>query len=90
MSVGSEFIQGQLPYRTFDVYDIVANLVGSSIGILLACCTDYAWSSWNERRRRFGGKREAEYQRALMDETELSDDEQYNERDRNFEIMEMA
>lgn len=73
------------------MYDIIANLVGSSIGIVLACSADYSWTSWQERRRRFGGKREAEYQRALMDdETELSDDEQYTERNRHFEVMEMA
>ncbi|KAI8579471.1 hypothetical protein K450DRAFT_242315 [Umbelopsis ramanniana AG] len=85
MSFGSEFIQGLLPYRTFDGYDIVANLVGSCIGILLACGSDYAWTSWQERKRRRGGLHEAEYQRALMDENDLTDDE-----DRRFDSLEMV
>ncbi|KAH3667012.1 hypothetical protein WICMUC_005359 [Wickerhamomyces mucosus] len=34
--IGSEFIQGLLPYRTFDIYDIVANVLGSTSAIGLA------------------------------------------------------
>ncbi|KAF3906432.1 hypothetical protein ABW20_dc0105472 [Dactylellina cionopaga] len=31
--VGSEFLQGALPWRDFDVYDIVANLFGCSAAL---------------------------------------------------------
>lgn len=74
------------------MYDIIANVVGSSVGITLALIADYSWTSWHERRRRRGGKQEAEYQRALMDETELSDDDEmdYHGHKRHFEAMEMA
>jgi hypothetical protein len=74
------------------MYDIVANVVGSSVGITLALIADYSWTSWHEWRRRRGGKQEAEYQRALMDETELSDDDEmdYHGHNRHFESMEMV
>jgi hypothetical protein len=35
MGVGSEFVQGLLPYRKFDAFDILANLVGGGPVLLL-------------------------------------------------------
>ncbi|KAI9497545.1 hypothetical protein BDB00DRAFT_784865 [Zychaea mexicana] len=80
----SECVQGLLPYRTFDGYDILANVLGGSTGLLSAFLIDYFFTSRQEHKRRWGGKREAEYQRALMDEMDLgeeeieSDDDRYN------------
>lgn len=34
-AIGSEFVQGLLPYRQFDPMDIVANLLGSTTSLLL-------------------------------------------------------
>ncbi|CDK29326.1 unnamed protein product [Kuraishia capsulata CBS 1993] len=34
--IGSEILQGLLPYRTFDVYDIVSNVAGSSLALILS------------------------------------------------------
>lgn len=34
--VGSEFIQASLPYKTFQLGDIIANLLGASIGLYAA------------------------------------------------------
>lgn len=59
--------------------------MGSCIGISLACGSDYIWTSWQERKRRRGGLHEAEYQQALMDENDLTDDE-----DHRFDSMEMV
>ncbi|ORY99059.1 hypothetical protein BCR43DRAFT_488658 [Syncephalastrum racemosum] len=73
IAVLSEFIQGLLPYRTFDGYDIVANIVGGTLGLLVAFGLDYLIATRRDHRRRWGGKREAEYQRALMEETDLDD-----------------
>ncbi|CAO3644312.1 unnamed protein product [Cunninghamella echinulata] len=67
---GSEFIQGLLPYRTFDWYDILANIIGSSVGLLIAFIMDYAWTARKERIRRHGGTKIAKDQRALMDDFE--------------------
>lgn len=33
--IGSEFAQGMLPYKSFDVYDIVANEMGAGLALLL-------------------------------------------------------
>ncbi|KAG2226209.1 hypothetical protein INT45_003354 [Circinella minor] len=74
IAIMSECIQGLLPYRTFDGYDILANLMGGSIGLLSAFAIDYFFTSRREHQRRWGGKREAEYQRALMDEMDLGDE----------------
>lgn len=63
-----------LQYRTFDGYDILANVAGSISGLSLAFLLDYCVAMRREHRRRWGGKREAEYQRALMDESDLEDD----------------
>ncbi|CDS05829.1 hypothetical protein LRAMOSA08357 [Lichtheimia ramosa] len=70
-AIVSECVQGLLPYRTFDPYDILANLLGGVTGLLTAFLIDYFFTSRREHRRRWGGKREAEYQRALMDESDL-------------------
>ncbi|RPA77969.1 hypothetical protein BJ508DRAFT_309698 [Ascobolus immersus RN42] len=35
MGVGSEFVQGLLPYRAFDAFDILANLIGGGLALLL-------------------------------------------------------
>ncbi|KAI7864772.1 hypothetical protein BDF14DRAFT_1831926 [Spinellus fusiger] len=67
-AVGSECVQGLLPYRTFDMYDILANVAGGTSGILSALLIDYISATRREHRRRWGGKKEAEYQRALMEE----------------------
>ncbi|ODQ56571.1 putative VanZ domain protein [Saitoella complicata NRRL Y-17804] len=40
--VGSEFLQGLLPYRDFDYFDIAANVAGSGLALLL--------SSWYHKR----------------------------------------
>ncbi|CAO0789427.1 unnamed protein product [Mucor circinelloides] len=78
LAVGSEFIQGLLPYRTFDGYDILANLVGGTTGIAISSLIDCLIDRHRENKRRFGGKREAEYQSALMEFTdEDEDDEEY-------------
>lgn len=34
--IGSEFVQALLPYRSFDVMDIIANIVGSLLALLLS------------------------------------------------------
>ncbi|KAI9476251.1 MAG: hypothetical protein EXX96DRAFT_610077 [Benjaminiella poitrasii] len=73
VAIGSEFIQGLLPYRSFDGYDIMANVLGGSLGLVLASIADYLIEKRRENKRRFGGKREAEYQQALM---EFSDDDE--------------
>ncbi|CAO3631504.1 unnamed protein product, partial [Mucor fragilis] len=78
LAVGSEFIQGLLPYRSFDGYDILANLVGGTTGIAISSLIDCLIDRHRENKRRFGGKREAEYQSALMELTdEDEDDEEY-------------
>ena len=48
--------------------------MGGSIGLLSAFAIDYFFTSRREHQRRWGGKREAEYQRALMDEVDLGDE----------------
>ncbi|RKP06440.1 hypothetical protein THASP1DRAFT_31742 [Thamnocephalis sphaerospora] len=48
-SIVSEFIQDMLPYRTFDGYDILANLLGSFCGILIALAIDHRY---RQRRAR--------------------------------------
>ncbi|CAO3593760.1 unnamed protein product [Absidia cylindrospora] len=68
LTIGSEFIQGLLPYRTFDWYDILANVLGSTTGLLLAFICDYAWKARKEQNWRRGGKRVAMEQQALMEE----------------------
>jgi VanZ family protein len=51
LGVGSEFVQSFLPNdREFDIYDIVANVVGSLIGIAL--CTWYHKRMLERRRQR--------------------------------------
>lgn len=56
LGVGSEFIQGLLPNgRAFDLFDIVANVVGSLAG--LGLCTWYHQRMLERRRsrRQYGG-----------------------------------
>lgn len=47
--VGSEYVQHLIsPFRTFDPYDILANVCGSALAILVSDL--YRWyKSWNER-----------------------------------------
>jgi len=40
-SVVSEFIQVLLPYRTFNPYDLLSNLIGASIGVLIVNLTKH-------------------------------------------------
>ncbi|KAI8330451.1 hypothetical protein BC941DRAFT_475563 [Chlamydoabsidia padenii] len=68
LTIGSEFIQGLLPYRTFDWYDILANVLGSLTGLMMALGLDYAWKSRKDQIRRQGGKHIAMEQMALMEE----------------------
>ncbi|KAF7732530.1 hypothetical protein EC973_003277 [Apophysomyces ossiformis] len=75
-AVGSEYVQGLLPYRTFDIHDIMANLMGGSCGLACAFVLDFAFTWRQEHRRRWGGRKEAEYQRALMDDIDLEADEE--------------
>ncbi|KAI8645144.1 hypothetical protein BD408DRAFT_429938 [Parasitella parasitica] len=77
LAVGSEFIQGLLPYRAFDGYDILANLLGGTCGIAISSTIDCLIDRHRENKRRFGGIREAEYQSALMEFTD-DDDEEYD------------
>ncbi|KAM0756534.1 hypothetical protein T439DRAFT_376709 [Meredithblackwellia eburnea MCA 4105] len=44
-SIGSEFVQGLLPYKTFQWGDVVANLLGTSLGMFVA-------RSWTRAARR--------------------------------------
>ncbi|KAI9227159.1 MAG: hypothetical protein DHS80DRAFT_24556 [Piptocephalis tieghemiana] len=53
-SFGSEFVQGLLPYREFDWWDILANVLGSALGIGAAIGGEEC-----VRRRRL--RREARY-----------------------------
>lgn len=59
-------------YRSFDVQDIIANLTGGITGIIVSSLIDYCIDIKRENKRRFGGKREAEYQSALMEEESFS------------------
>ncbi|RCI03866.1 hypothetical protein CU098_005760 [Rhizopus stolonifer] len=77
LAIGSEFIQGLLPYRSFDIYDIIANLLGGITGICLSSLTDYLINRHRENKRRFGGRREAEYQKALMEFTDEEEEQSY-------------
>ncbi|GAA5802410.1 hypothetical protein HPULCUR_007875 [Helicostylum pulchrum] len=61
-----------LNYRSFDVQDIIANLTGGITGIIVSSLIDYCIDIKRENKRRFGGKREAEYQSALMEEESFS------------------
>ncbi|KAG2228844.1 hypothetical protein INT48_000965 [Thamnidium elegans] len=72
LAIGSEFIQGLLPVNAFDVQDIIANLTGGITGIIVSSLIDYCIDIKRENKRRFGGKREAEYQSALMEEESFS------------------
>lgn len=60
--IGSEFLQSVLPYRDFDLYDIVANIAGSSLALLLS--TLY-------HRRMLERKRSARTQYAAVPEGEV-------------------
>ncbi|SAM06457.1 hypothetical protein [Absidia glauca] len=68
LTIGSEFLQGLLPYRTFDWYDILANVLGSLTGLMIALGLDYAWKSRKDQIRRQGGTWVAMEQQALMEE----------------------
>ncbi|CAO3613625.1 unnamed protein product [Cunninghamella blakesleeana] len=75
-AIGSEFLQGLLPYRTFDWYDILANILGSSTGVLIAFIINYILNTKKERLGRQGGTQVAKDQMALMDDYEdLHNDE---------------
>ncbi|KAI8084847.1 uncharacterized protein BX664DRAFT_316372 [Halteromyces radiatus] len=66
LTIGSEFIQGLLPYRSFDWYDILANILGSFCGLMLAFLMDYLWTARKAQLGRSGGKQIALEQQALM------------------------
>jgi len=55
LSVGSEVVQAFVPYRTFDTNDILANLVGSLLGVAMAVGFETGKRWWQEHRRRVGG-----------------------------------
>ncbi|KAI9027246.1 hypothetical protein CLU79DRAFT_833170 [Phycomyces nitens] len=74
-AVISECVQGLLPYRTFDFNDIFANVAGGGCGIGLSFLLDYFITMKRAHRRRWGGQREAEYQKALMDDLDLEEDQ---------------
>lgn len=62
--VGSEFVQSLLPYKTFDWGDIVANLLGSTLGL---------WVSFHaERRYRLDQEMRSQYR--SVDVEEVYDD----------------
>ncbi|KAK9457731.1 hypothetical protein V1511DRAFT_494446 [Dipodascopsis uninucleata] len=62
MGIGSEFAQSFVPYRTFDAYDIAANVAGSSLALL--------FSSWYHKRI-LERKRIAKYSTMITNETDI-------------------
>ena len=56
-------------------------MLGSISGLATAFIVDYFYTSRREHQRRWGGKREAEYQRALMDEMDLGEEEEESDDD---------
>ncbi|KAL9935015.1 hypothetical protein V8E36_006091 [Tilletia maclaganii] len=50
-SIGSEFVQALLPFKTFDPLDIVANLVGSSLGLVLSYHAERRYRARRELER---------------------------------------
>ncbi|KAI8355077.1 hypothetical protein EDC96DRAFT_546188 [Choanephora cucurbitarum] len=75
IATGSELIQGLLPYRTFDLYDILSNILGGLLGVSLSALSQYTLTQYRVKKRMSGGRKEAESQMALMDFTE--DDEEF-------------
>ncbi|KAF3157078.1 hypothetical protein TWF569_003986 [Orbilia oligospora] len=65
LGVGSEFVQGVLPWRTFDAYDIFANLLGA--GAALGLCMWYH-KRMLERKRQ---AKQASYHAVGNEEAEL-------------------
>lgn len=57
-SVISEAVQSLFPYRTFDGYDILANLIGSTIGLVLAVISQLVWMLYKRKQRHTGIDRE--------------------------------
>jgi glycopeptide antibiotics resistance protein len=43
LGIGMEFLQGMTDYRTFEVFDMVANTVGVSLGWAAALVLPVAW-----------------------------------------------
>jgi glycopeptide antibiotics resistance protein len=53
VSVISECVQAILPYRTFDLHDILANLMGVTLGLVIAICVDSIRMAWNSSRNQY-------------------------------------
>ncbi|KAG8928776.1 hypothetical protein FRC03_009160 [Tulasnella sp. 419] len=47
----SEIVQGLLPYKTFDIWDVVANLLGSSVGLYVSFHAEKYYRSRREISR---------------------------------------
>jgi VanZ family protein len=47
---GIELIQGMLPYRTMDIFDMLANTIGVCTGMLLSWALLGRWCQWIEAR----------------------------------------
>lgn len=74
LGVGSEVVQGLLPNeRIFDVYDIVANVIGS-VGAV-AICTTYHKRMLERRRRRRMGSLSGGADVGLLDEDDIGHEE---------------
>lgn len=58
-------------------------MLGGTTGIAISSLVDYLIDRHRENKRRFGGKREAEYQSALMEFTDEDDD---GENDNSYKL----
>jgi glycopeptide antibiotics resistance protein len=53
VSVISECVQALVPYRSFDLHDIIANLLGTTLGLGIAVCIDSIRIVWNSSRNNY-------------------------------------
>ncbi|KAI5806267.1 hypothetical protein EDC01DRAFT_141895 [Geopyxis carbonaria] len=67
LGIGSEFVQNLVSTRKFDVFDILANLVGSALAILLC--------SWYHNRMLERKRLAKNYQPVASDDVEFEQDE---------------
>ncbi|KAN0061717.1 hypothetical protein ACQY0O_005709 [Thecaphora frezii] len=50
-SIGSEIVQSLLPYKTFDIYDVVCNMIGSSLGLFFTYHLELRYRARREIQR---------------------------------------
>ncbi|SCV74754.1 BQ2448_7783 [Microbotryum intermedium] len=72
-SIGSEFVQSLLPYKSFQWGDVVANILGTTLGITLA-------RSWTRHREQAQQLRRL-YQPLHLDDSDDDDDDEEEEDD---------